>query len=245
MADDPTKKDDAPPTLDTKTTVNQDDPIFQLAVEKETNARLTQALSSRPAQDPVQPQAQPLAPLPNDPLELLNAKEREELEAIKLTSPDRYTQIYANLASRLTEMRIGRQAAPLIAAQAKSLVQAFKYDKSVTEKPEVYRQIAPIFDAMMAQVTDLSPLVNMTDAQRTTELELRWKSAKSEVLEKLASAPPPKPEPTLLSTSGPTGGSPPGSAVNDKFEDDEWVQAMKKTYNFTDEQIAELAKANA
>src|SRR6185312_9693549 len=107
----------------------QDDPIFQsaevqLAIANAKNEALTTALGTRPAQDPVPTQLETQAPLPSDPLELLSAKEREEVEALRLTQPDRYTQIYANLSSRLTEARIMRNAQPLMQSAGAGYVQS-------------------------------------------------------------------------------------------------------------------------
>lgn len=221
----------------------QDDPVLVARLaEAEQRGRanaLEEAMriSGTRKQDDPTSAAAPVQ-LPTNPLELLPAQAREELQKLRALDPAAYAETYSQLSAQLTEMRIQQQAQPIITGQASMIVDGFVSRMSMSEpRKELVPDIVRNFHNLLVG-KNLSPLVNFDPARREEELSLRWGTAKAQVLEK---APPPRPTPTLLNDGGGTiaagGGSGPKKS---KAEEDPAIMAMAAKYKFTPEQMKEI-----
>jgi hypothetical protein len=180
---------------------------------------------------------EPQAPLPTNPIDLLDAAGKERLRLMKVTDSDAYESELGRLAVQLSEMRVARAAAPMISAQAQTIVQLFKA-KMARQDPQYAADIEPIFDAMIRKLPNLSSLVGMSQDIQDQELSLRWQSARSQVLDK-AIKNPPKPAPALT-VSGPGSGGSPGGVSNEYEKSDPMIAALHRKYKFTPAQLAEI-----
>lgn len=223
----------------------QDDPIndprVQLAIERAKRETLEEVVRNggTQRQDAATSAQQtiPQVQLPNDPIDLLNAAQKQQMEQLAQVDPVAYGKEYARLAAQLERARIEQQAAPLVASQASTFVELFK-GRMARNDAKFAAQIEPIFDGMLSGL-DLRPLVQMTPQARDNELLLRWNAAKAQVLEKnIQNAPPPRAEP-LLNSSG-AGLSTPGGPKKGKVEEDSFLGRMNDAYKFTPEQLAAL-----
>ena len=171
-------------------------------------------------------------PQASNPLDHLTEEQRQQLNTQFLTNPLEAARYVQQATQQATEQRIYQQAIPLIQTAANNIVESFKMKKSRSDP--YFSRIEPLFDRLMVGV-DTSPLVNMNQATREHELELRWASARSDILDRELKRI--RPEPTLLSS----GSSP--APVTPKITADPWYENMKRQYNFTDEQMAEIEAA--
>jgi hypothetical protein len=226
---------------------NQDDPIITARLEAATATAKAEAYKEALVlgrQDPAT-QAAPVQQqqLPENALDLLNPAQREALKAQWITDPESASATVASLSAKLERARIEQQAAPLVSSQAATFMELYVMRKRGEDSPELCKAIEPLFRQKMIAAGDLRPLVGMTQQQRDEQFDLRWGSAKAEVLTKQMSAAPPKPEPRLLANSGGGGGNePPKNAL---FEEDDWMKAMAKEYGFTPEQMQAIEKGAA
>jgi hypothetical protein len=177
--------------------------------------------------------------LPENAYDLLNESERRQMETMRVTDPTGYDRVMSTLSVRLADQRMKQANQPLMQTQARILVDQYKMDMRMRD-PENYEKIAPIFESSL--VADLTPLVGMTNDQRTRELALRWNAAEGIVLKQLRSTQKPvKSEPTITASTSP------GSSLKSSgqlFEEDDWMARMDATYKFTEAQkriLQELA----
>jgi hypothetical protein len=179
------------------------------------------------------PQARPQAVhIPNNPLDLLTPAQQEQLSNLSIGDPAAYGRQMAELGARHAQMRFEAAAKPYQDTNARLLVSDFRNRMQQAESPEDFRQISPAFDKLLAAL-DLTPLVSMSEQDRSGELILRWNAAKCDVLDaarkKQATI---KPDPTLLasgsSLSAPAGG---GKTLAP------WLDRMSSNYKFTPEQL--------
>jgi hypothetical protein len=166
--------------------------------------------------------------VPTNPLDAMTAEQRQQLNDRFLTDPLGAARYVQDITTQAVEQRIYQQAIPLIQTSANGIVETFKTKKQRSDP--YFAKIEPLFDRLMVGV-DITPLVNMNQATRDHELELRWKNARADVLD--AELKRAKPEPTLLSDPGTNQ---PANPVADS----PWLANMKAQYKFTDAQIAEI-----
>jgi hypothetical protein len=174
--------------------------------------------------------------IPNNPIDLLSQAEQAKLADIAIGDPALYGRHMAELGARHAQMRFEAAARPYQDTNARLLVSDFRNRMQQTEAPDDFRQISPAFDKLLAAL-DLTPLVSMSEQDRSGELILRWNAAKCEVLDaarkKQAAI---KPDPTLLasgsSLSSPAGG---GKTLAP------WLERMNSSYKFTPEQLKQIA----
>jgi len=228
----------APPQADP--TVAEAPPERNVDVELAVANARAEAFREMAAQqrqaDPVQYQPQQqLPPLPTNPLDLLTAHEREQMKTMAITDPDAYASKVGELSVKLAEARVSRAAAPIVAGQAQTIVALFKSRMAAIDQA-YFAEVEPLFDQQIRSVgSNISNLVNMPHEMQTYELELRWKSAKADVMDRrIRNAP--KPEPRLMASGGPGNSPRPQSVV----EVDPAIAAMAKRYNFSPEQIAAI-----
>lgn len=164
-----------------------------------------------------------------DPIDSLSASERETLTTEFITDPISAAKKVSNMGARAAENRMLQQAMPLIQTSANNIVEMFKMRKQRSDA--YFNKIEPLFDRLMVGV-DITPLVNMNEATRNSELEMRWKGARADILD--VEMKKVKPEPTLLANGG-------GNQTQSlKLEDDPWLANMKREYGFTDAQVKEI-----
>ncbi len=231
-APEPAAPPDAPQTPDASAAPAQDPlaaPEVQLAIEQARTAAYRDALGR-----PIASQA--TTPVPNDPLDLLNDQQREQLNSLFLTDPMAGARFVSDLAARHQRALLEAEAAPLVTSQASTLVELFKSRMSAIDGP-LGARIAPLFDASLAGL-DLRPLVRMAPDVRENELQLRWRSAKAQVLEAQMRAAPPKPAPLLTAEGAAEGRT--GGPKASKLERDPYLARMAAEYKFTPEQIKEI-----
>jgi hypothetical protein len=171
---------------------------------------------------------------PQNPLDAMSDAEREALGNQAITDFAGAARQISEKASRATEQRIRQEAIPLVMTAANTIVELYKTKKQRNDP--YFAKIEPLFDKLLVGV-DITPLVRMNEATRNSELDMRWKMARADILE--VEMKRQKPEPTLLS-QGSDGG-----AKDSKFSEDPWIANMAKEYGFTPEQIKELEKLNA
>ena len=167
-------------------------------------------------------------------LDAMSAAEKEELNTLFLTD----SVAAAKKVQERTRQEIYQQAMPMIQTAANQVVELFKLRKQRSDP--YFNRVEPLFDKSLVGI-DITPLVNMNEATRTQEMEMRWKMARADVLEEEVKR---KPEPKLLSQGGGGGGKDRDGGKKDSLRDDPWLQAMKSEYGFTDEQLAEIEAAN-
>ncbi len=165
-----------------------------------------------------------------DPLDNMSQADRDALD---LMSPVDAARKIRELTRNADRQAMIQEAIPLIQTSANTIVELYKTKKQRSDPR--FAKIEPLFDKLMVGV-DITPLVRMSEATRNSELDMRWKMAKSDVLEEEEKHR--KPEPTLLSSPGAQN---PGS---NKIEEDPWMSNMAKEYGFTKEQLAELEAMN-
>jgi len=175
------------------------------------------------------------APLPTNPLDLLDEAGKLRLEQMRLTDAAQYTAEISSLAVRLAEARVARQAEPIIAGQAGLIISNFK--SRMMSQDKYGAQVAPLFDSVMSSLGNgVRNLVGMTPKQQEAELALRWNSERSKILEREIKTQA-KPEPP------PLGGSNGAQPMNDPttYEtQDPIIAALHRKYKFTPEQLAEI-----
>ncbi len=182
------------------------------------------------------PQQRAAAPIiPNNPLDLLTPAQQEQLSNLSIGDPAAYGRQMAELGARHAQMRFEAAAKPYQDTNARLLVSDFRNRMQQAESPDDFRQISPAFDKLLAAL-DLTPLVSMSEQDRSGELILRWNAAKCDVLDaarkKAASI---KPEPTLLA-----GGSSMAAGTGSEKKLAPWLERMNASYKFTPEQLKEL-----
>lgn len=165
-----------------------------------------------------------------DPLDNMSQADRDALD---LMSPVDAARKIRELTRQSDRNAMLQEAIPLIQTSANTIVELYKTKKQRSDSR--FAKIEPLFDKLMVGV-DITPLVRMNEATRNNELDMRWKMAKSDVLEEEEKHR--KPEPTLLSSPGAQA---PGS---NKIEEDPWIANMNREYNFTKEQLAEIEALN-
>lgn len=176
-------------------------------------------------------------PLPDNPLDLLPAAERQKLIDSAQLDPVSYSNTVSTLAAKLTEMKLQRQAAPLIMSQARTIVDMFEDKMGRREvRQDLVTAISREFRTLLAG-KDLRPLINLPDAQREEELVLRWETARNRALIASPTPPaPPKPDPTLIASGGGGGGPSPGTKRVSAL-DIPGIAAMHKKRPFSKEQL--------
>jgi hypothetical protein len=216
--------------VDVQPEVNQDDAVLaaQLATARaEAKAEAYKEVAMGRKQDSAtQPFTIP-TPIPNDPTDLLNTNQKQELENMYLTDPAKAARWYGQLSSQVERMRIERDSAPLIRSQASTIVDLYVARKS--RDNALAAKIEPLFRQKLANV-DIRPLVGMEDNQREAELGLRWDAAEGEIRRNE----PVRQEPSLVAAGRGAGG---GTRLkkNDDFGDPV-VASLAKQYGFTVEQ---------
>jgi hypothetical protein len=224
---------DAPPA-DTPPTRT---PAEDLAYERGRNEVMAAELERRQTQPAVTAPAAlpPEAPLPATPMDMLSAVEREQLRNLRLSDPEAYEAQLSSLGSRHAQMVLARQAAPLIAGNARSIVDSFRARMSY-EDTAYFKDVAPLFDAAIAALGNgISGLVTMSAAQQDQELSLRWKSCRADVMEKqqadarrrAKTDPPPLRGDGVNPPAGPTK----------IYETDPVIASLHARYKFTPEQL--------
>jgi len=166
--------------------------------------------------------------------ETLTPEQQAKVNEQALLNSGQTNAFIAQQEAEYSRRRMIQDAAPIIAAQGSTFVELFKARKA---RQPYYEQIEPLFDRMLAGV-DLRPLVNMTPQVRDSELEMRWRAATADIQEKILKNPP-RPEPTLTTTSGPAPVEGPVTV-----ETDQLLAAMDAVYQFTPEQKAALEAAS-
>ena len=176
------------------------------------------------------------APVPTDPLAALSPEQRQRMADLSLTDPIEFQRQVSALQDQVNQRRLQQQALPMITTAANQIVEIYKMRKQRSDP--YFNKIEPLFDKMMVGI-DVTPLVNMSEATRNHELDLRWNAASSQILrDEVKRA---RPEPKLISNSG---GGTPGPKAKPSVLDDPWMQKMKEEYNLSDEQIAEIEAEN-
>ncbi len=177
----------------------------------------------------------PEAPLPTNPLDLLDASGREKLELLRLSDAAAYSAQVGELAVKLAEARVARQAAPIIAGQAGLIVSNFK-SRMMVDDPYA-RDVMPLFDTSInALGTGIRALVGMGAAQQDAELRMRWDAARNQVLERKLKSQQ-KPEPPPIGGGDRAAGVP---NQNSYETTDPIIATMHRRYKFTPEQLAEI-----
>ena len=207
------------------------DPAVELAIMR-TRAETAERIASTQTRTPDLPVAQPGVTIPDNPLDLLNAEQKQALSdlSMDLSRRGEYDRFMADLSSRHAQMKMGQAAQPLIARQADTIIRFFKAERRTIDQGR-FERIEPLFDADL-RTANVGALVNMPDAQATGELMRYWMAAKARDIEKNPDAPPRR-EATLVSTEG--NNAPPPARTGPLPTD---IEAMKKSYNLTDEQVA-------
>ena len=170
---------------------------------------------------------------PLDPLDAMSENDRQALRDEFLVDPLAAARKVSNMGATAERARLMQQALPLIQTSANTIVELYKTRKQRSDT--YFAKIEPLFDKLMVGV-DITPLVNMNEATRNNELDMRWKMARADVLE--VEMKRQKPEPTLLATGGGNNGGG-GSSL----EDDPWLANMKREYNLSDDQIKDILGA--
>jgi hypothetical protein len=168
-----------------------------------------------------------------DPIDRLSQSEREALALEFSMDPVAAAKKVSDMGAQAERQRNYQAVLPMIQNQANTIVELYKSKKQ--RQDPYFAKIEPLFDKLMIGV-NITPLVNMNEATRNNELDMRWKMARADVLE--GEMKRQKTEPTLLSPGGQPG---PGAS---KFEEDPWIANMAATYGFTKEQVAELESLN-
>jgi hypothetical protein len=184
----------------------------------------------------VQHQAAPQVPqavyIPANPVDLLSKDEQAKLSDMAIGDPAQYGRIMSDLGARHAQMRFEQAAKPYQDTNARLLVSDFRNRMQQAETPEDFRQISPAFDKLLSTI-NITPLVSMSEQDRSGELILRWNAAKCDVLDaarkKAASV---KPEPTLLA-----GGSSMAAGKGTEKALAPWLDRMSANYKFTPEQL--------
>src|SRR5580692_9837238 len=188
--DAPTLEGETPPAAPAAPTIGVSDLVAAL------KAAASDIIPGLVQQAPPQRAAAPV--IPNNPLDLLTQAQQEQLSNLSIADPAAYGRHMAELGARHAQMRFEAAAKPYQDTNARLLVSDFRNRMQQAESPEDFRQISPAFDKLLAAL-DLTPLVSMSEQDRSGELILRWNAAKCDVLDaarkKQASI---KPDPTLL-----------------------------------------------
>lgn len=220
----------------TEPEVKQDDAVFaaQLAAARaEAKAEAYKEVAmSRKQDSATQPFVIPRN-IPNDPTDLLNAAQKEELNNLYLTDPPKAAKWYGELSRQVERARIEADAEPLVLSQAQTIMDLYVARKSRDNPLGV--KIEPLFRQKL-QGVDIKPLVRMSQQQQEVELGLRWDAAEGEIRRNE----PVRQEPNLVAN-----GRGAGSGVRKpKESDDPFIAAMAAEYKFTPEQLAYISEDN-
>ena len=234
QTDDPTYEPPAPqPDPALQPTPGEDPALIAERARAEAFREIAMGRQPEPDAQPDPIDTRPA--LPTNPLDLLNAEQRAELDTLRLTDAGAYTARVSALAVQLAEARVARQAEPIISGQAGLIVSNFKTRMAASDKYAA--QVSPIFDGMIASLGNgIRNLVGMSPKQQDAELSLRWNAARSQILEREIKTQQ-KPEPPPL---GGSGNSAPSSESNKYEETDPIIAALHRKFKFTPQQLAEI-----
>jgi len=184
------------------------------------------------------PQVSQSVYIPNNPIDLLSAAEQAKLSDMAIGDPAAYGRTMAELGARHAQIRFENAAKPYQETNARLLVSEFRNRMQQAESPEDFRQISPAFDKLLSTI-NITPLVSMSEQDRSGELILRWNAAKCDVLDAQRKAEKSKkPEPTLLAGGSSLSMPTEGKKVAAHLE------RMSAVYKFTPEQLKALEEYN-
>lgn len=172
-------------------------------------------------------------PQAQNPLDNISQADREALEARFLTDPIGAARYLQDMTAQQTRNQMLQEALPLIQTSANTIVELYKSKKQRSDP--YFVKVEPGFDRLMVGV-DITPLVRMNEATRNSELDMRWKMARADVLEIEMKRTKPDPLPM-----GGNGGSAP---TQTRVSEDPWFANMAREYGFTKEQLEELEQLN-
>lgn len=216
-----------------------EDPEVLLAIAQAKNESYEKALA-QPKPDPIPvkvdtPQMPQMQAPPANWQGMLTAEQRKQYDDALVLNPAQAAAFAADMSARHANWTLQYQGAGVMSVNANLIVESF-INRMSRRDAKLADQIEPLFRSEMSRAGDIRPLVNMSEAQRDSELSLRWNSAKSQVQDKIM-ANPPKVEPRLVApgSSVATPARPANVAVDDPL-----IAQMHAHYKFTPEQLKEL-----
>jgi hypothetical protein len=132
-----------------------------------------------------QEQVAPRPPTVREQIAALSPDQRAELERRIAANPTAHMIDLAEMMSKEQIAQFQSQAQPFIANTGSLFIDNYVTRKS--QEDRLYRQIEPIFKKSVGRINK-ALLVQMTDAERTAQLDLHWDAAASIVYRNAAAA---------------------------------------------------------